>query len=77
MNLELIKRMFLLCGTGLEGRFSLWSSVGLSIALAIGYDHFEELLNGAQGMDKHFYDTPIASNIPTRMALLSVWYNNF
>ena len=59
------------------GRFSLWSSVGLSIALAIGYDHFEELLNGAQGMDKHFYDAPIASNIPTRMALLSVWYNNF
>ena len=53
------------------GRFSLWSSVGLSIALAIGYDYFEELLNGAQGMDEHFYEAPLASNIPTRMALLS------
>jgi glucose-6-phosphate isomerase len=59
------------------GRFSLWSSVGLSIALAIGYDRFEELLDGAHGMDKHFAKAPSASNIPTRMALLTVWYNNF
>jgi glucose-6-phosphate isomerase len=59
------------------GRFSLWSSVGLSIALAIGYDRFEELLDGAYGMDKHFAEAPSASNIPTRMALLTVWYNNF
>lgn len=59
------------------GRFSLWSSVGLSIALAIGYDLFEELLDGAHGMDKHFAEAPSASNIPTRMALLTVWYNNF
>lgn len=59
------------------GRFSLWSSVGLSIALAIGYDRFEELLDGAHGMDKHFAEAPSASNIPTRMALLTVWYNNF
>ena len=59
------------------GRFSLWSSVGLSIALAIGYDRFEELLDGAHGMDKHFAEAPRASNIPTRMALLTVWYNNF
>ena len=59
------------------GRFSLWSSVGLSIALAIGYDRFEELLDGAHGMDKHFAEASSASNIPTRMALLTVWYNNF
>lgn len=59
------------------GRFSLWSSVGLSITLAIGYDRFEELLDGAHGMDKHFAEAPSASNIPTRMALLTVWYNNF
>jgi glucose-6-phosphate isomerase len=51
--------------------------VGLSIALAIGYDRFEELLDGAYGMDKHFAEAPSASNIPTRMALLTVWYNNF
>lgn len=59
------------------GRFSLWSAVGLSIALAIGYDQFEELLDGAHAMDKHFRDEKIESNIPVQLALLSVWYNNF
>ncbi len=59
------------------GRFSLWSSVGLSIALAVGYNHFEELLKGAHEMDVHFKETSFDENIPVMTALLSVWYNNF
>lgn len=59
------------------GRFSLWSAVGLSIALAVGYDNFDKLLNGANKMDKHFKETPLEKNIPVILALLSVWYNNF
>ena len=59
------------------GRFSLWSSVGLSISLAIGYDNFLKLLSGAHKMDKHFQKTEFKNNIPVILALLSVWYNNF
>ena len=59
------------------GRFSLWSAVGLSIALAIGDENFEEMLSGAHDMDIHFKETPFATNIPVVLALLSVWYNNF
>jgi glucose-6-phosphate isomerase len=59
------------------GRFSLWSAVGLSIALVIGYDHFEALLDGAANMDAHFRTAPFEQNMPVVMALLSVWYNNF
>ncbi|EKF54829.1 glucose-6-phosphate isomerase [Galbibacter marinus] len=59
------------------GRFSLWSAVGLSIALAVGYDNFEKLLDGALAMDTHFRETPFEKNIPVTLALLSVWYNNF
>ena len=59
------------------GRFSLWSAVGLSIALAVGPDHFEALLVGAHKMDKHFKDTPFQENIPVVLALISIWYNNF
>ena len=59
------------------GRFSLWSAVGLSIALAVGYDHFEELLEGAHAMDVHFKEAPFNENIPVILASLSVWYNNF
>ncbi len=59
------------------GRFSLWSAVGLSIALAIGPERFEELLTGAREMDDHFRDTPMPENIPVILALLSIWYNNF
>lgn len=59
------------------GRFSLWSAVGLSIALAVGYDHFEDLLQGAHEMDEHFASTPFEHNLPVLMALISVWYNNF
>ena len=59
------------------GRFSLWSAVGLSIALAVGPDHFEELLDGAHQMDNHFAEAPLAENIPVVLALLTVWYNSF
>jgi len=59
------------------GRFSLWSSVGLSIALAIGFDVFEDLLLGARTMDDHFRTAPLATNMPVVMAMLGVWYRNF
>ena len=59
------------------GRFSLWSAVGLSVSLAIGYDNFERLLNGAQAMDDHFKSADFDKNIPVVLALLSIWYNNF
>ncbi|NTV44933.1 MAG: glucose-6-phosphate isomerase [Chlorobiales bacterium] len=59
------------------GRYSLWSAIGLSIALYIGMDGFEELLSGAHDMDQHFSTTPFEKNIPIILALLGVWYNNF
>ncbi|NNE55073.1 MAG: glucose-6-phosphate isomerase, partial [Flavobacteriales bacterium] len=59
------------------GRFSLWSSIGLSIACAVGYKKFEELLDGAAEMDEHFFYTPFESNLPVIMALLTVWQVNF
>ena len=59
------------------GRFSLWSAVGLSIALAVGYERFEELLQGAHEMDEHFRTADFRENMPVVLALLSVWYNNF
>ncbi|KAB7528448.1 glucose-6-phosphate isomerase [Flagellimonas olearia] len=59
------------------GRFSLWSAVGLSIALSVGYQNFDDLLSGAHEMDMHFKETPFSENIPVVLALLSVWYNNF
>ena len=59
------------------GRFSLWSAVGITIALAVGYENFDDLLKGANEMDDHFKSTEFDSNIPVIMALLSIWYNNF
>lgn len=59
------------------GRYSLWSAIGLSIAIYIGMDHFEELLQGGHDIDLHFKNTPLEQNIPVIMALLGVWYNNF
>ncbi|MCE2593939.1 glucose-6-phosphate isomerase [Motilimonas cestriensis] len=59
------------------GRYSLWSAIGLSIALTIGYDNFEQLLDGAHEMDQHFLNTDFEQNIPVILALLGVWYNNF
>ena len=59
------------------GRFSLWSAVGLSVALAVGFDNFDALLKGANDMDEHFKNEDFDKNIPVVLALLSVWYNNF
>jgi len=59
------------------GRYSLWSSIGLSIAIYLGMDRFEELLTGAHKVDRHFRYTPFDHNIPVIMALLGIWYNNF
>lgn len=59
------------------GRYSLWSAIGLSIALVIGYDNFEKLLQGAHGMDKHFRETPLKDNLPVLLAVIGIWYNDF
>lgn len=59
------------------GRFSLWSAVGLSISLAVGFDNFDKLLKGANEMDNHFKNESFDKNIPVVLALLSIWYNNF
>lgn len=59
------------------GRYSSWSAIGLSIALSIGFDKFEELLAGAHAMDNHFRTAPLEKNMPVIMALLGIWYNNF
>ena len=59
------------------GRFSLWSAVGLSISLSIGFENFNALLKGAHAMDVHFKESSFEKNIPVQMALLTIWYNNF
>lgn len=59
------------------GRYSLWSSIGLSIALTVGYDNFEKLLKGAEATDEHFKSTDFKENIPVIMALVGIWYTNF
>jgi glucose-6-phosphate isomerase len=59
------------------GRFSLWSAVGLSVSLAVGFDNFDNLLKGANEMDEHFKNESFDKNIPVVLALLSIWYNNF
>lgn len=59
------------------GRFSMWSAVGLSISLALGFENFDALLSGAYKMDTHFRQKAFEKNIPVVMALLSIWYNNF
>lgn len=59
------------------GRYSLWSAIGLSIAIYIGFENFEQLLTGAHEMDEHFITAPADKNLPVIMALLGIWYNNF
>ena len=59
------------------GRYSLWSAIGLSIALVIGFDNFEQLLRGANDMDKHFRETPLEHNLPVLLAVVGIWYNDF
>ena len=59
------------------GRYSLWSAIGLSIACAVGFERFEQLLEGAHAMDRHFRETPFERNIPVILALIGIWYTNF
>ncbi len=59
------------------GRYSLWSAIGLSIVLGIGYENYIQLLEGAHSMDRHFHDTEFNKNIPVILALIGIWYNNF
>ncbi|MEZ9910872.1 glucose-6-phosphate isomerase [Vibrio sp. 10N.261.51.A3] len=59
------------------GRYSLWSAIGLSISLSVGFDNFVELIEGAHEMDNHFASTEFESNIPVILALIGIWYNNF
>ncbi|KAE8541044.1 glucose-6-phosphate isomerase [Cryptococcus gattii VGV] len=59
------------------GRYSLWSAIGLSICLSIGFDNFQELLNGAHEMDKHFKSAKLEENLPVILALIGIWYNDF
>jgi glucose-6-phosphate isomerase len=59
------------------GRYSVWSAIGLSVALFIGYENFHEFLAGAHAMDKHFREAPLEENIPVIGGLLSVWYSDF
>ena len=75
-----IPKHFVAVSTNLEGvggRFSLWSGVGLSISLSVGYENYRALLDGAEEMDLHYRNTPFEKNIPVILALLSIWYNNF
>lgn len=59
------------------GRYSLWSAIGLSICIYVGYKNFLELLAGAHAMDNHFQTEPLQTNIPVILGALGVWYNNF
>jgi len=59
------------------GRYSLWSAIGLSIALAVGMEHFEQLLDGAHAMDQHFRLAPLEQNMPVLLGMLGIWYANF
>ncbi|KAL2915712.1 glucose-6-phosphate isomerase [Polyrhizophydium stewartii] len=59
------------------GRYSLWSAIGLSISLYIGFDNFTQLLAGAHALDKHFQTAPLEQNLPVILALVGIWYNNF
>lgn len=59
------------------GRYSLWSAIGLSICLSIGFENFQEMLDGAHAMDKHFTETKLEDNLPVILALVGVWYNDF
>ncbi len=76
-NFGIDKKNIFLMWDWVNGRFSVWSAVGLSVALAVGFSNFRAFLDGAEQMDKHFRTTKFEKNIPVVLALLSVWYNNF
>ena len=76
-SLALIRKICSGSGIGLGGRYSLWSAIGLSIALYIGFENFEELLSGAFDMDTHFQTAPLEQNLPVTLGLIGLWYNDF
>src|SRR5207237_8122824 len=59
------------------GRYSLWSAIGLPIAVVVGMDHFEQLLDGGHAMDEHFQTAPLERNLPVLLGMLGIWYSNF
>ncbi|POZ61851.1 glucose-6-phosphate isomerase [Chromobacterium alticapitis] len=59
------------------GRYSVWSAIGLPVMLAIGYDNFRAFLDGGHAMDRHFFESPFAANMPVLLALIGIWYNTF
>ena len=61
----------------ISGRYSVWSAIGLSVCIAIGYENFNDFLDGGYQMDQHFRTAPIEKNIPMILALVGIWYNNF
>jgi glucose-6-phosphate isomerase len=65
------------CWDWVGGRYSLWSAMGLPVALGVGMDNFEQLLRGARAMDTHFHDAPFERSLPVVLALLGIWYNDF
>ena len=69
--------IFSLSYSNILGRYSLWSAIGMTIALNIGFENFEKLLSGAHWMDNHFKTAPLSNNIPVILAVLGVWYSNF
>ncbi len=77
INFGIDKKNILPMWNWVGGRFSLWSAVGLSISLSIGFNNFKEMLDGAEIMDNHFRDTDFEKNIPVLLGLLSIWYLNF
>ncbi|NIH41303.1 MAG: glucose-6-phosphate isomerase [Buchnera aphidicola (Periphyllus aceris)] len=77
MKFGIYKKNFFPIWNWVGGRYSLWSAIGLSIMLSIGYKNFFLLLKGAHSMDQHFLNTPFEKNIPVLMGLISIWYNNF
>ncbi|NIG99402.1 MAG: glucose-6-phosphate isomerase [Buchnera aphidicola (Periphyllus acericola)] len=77
MKFGISKENFFPLWNWVGGRYSLWSAIGLSIMLSIGYKNFFLLLKGANSMDQHFLNTPFEKNIPVLMGLISIWYNNF
>ena len=77
INYGIPKNQILEFSDWVGGRYSLWSSIGLSIAISIGFENFKQMLNGAREMDLHFQQAPLEKNMPVILALLGIWYSNF
>ena len=77
INYGIPKNQILEFSDWVGGRYSLWSSIGLSIAISIGFENFKQMLDGAREMDLHFQQAPLGKNMPVILALLGIWYSNF